>query len=407
MGCKLAATRSRAPRAGTLVVFTALSASWASTSLRAQADPLRLKADAIAETQAPAGLIVLQGEDNARPWVQTEGLVWAGSRPYGSDTTADVLVLAMRLREPHGYGDLRVGRFVVATGAIRPVQIDGGSVLGRAPWGSTVEAFGGVPVVPSFGARAYDWIVGGRVAQSVASRVTAGASVVERRTHGEIADAEVGADLAAAPIRGIDVAARSAYDLTSPGVADAFVSAAARTKAWRFELFGTHRSPSRLLPATSLFSVLGDFPSEMGGMTVRWDAAPRLDLLASGAVQSVGGDLGGNAWVRALLRTDERGDGNLGLEVRRQDVSTAQWTGVRGVASQPLNRHLRFSTEIEVAVADEPRGRGVAWPWGLLAMAWRSGTGWEAAAAVEAAATAEHRFETNALFRISRTLEIP
>ncbi len=267
-------------------------------------------------------------------------------------------------------------------------------------------AFGGVPVVPSFGARPYDWIVGGRVAQTVASRLTFGGSYVQRRVHGEIADDEVGADLAVVPIGGVDVAARSAYDLTSPGIADAFVSAAVRKGDWRVELFATHRSPSRLLPATSLFSVLGDFPADMVGSTLRWQAAPRLDLLASGAGQSVGGALGANAWLRALLRTDDRGDGSLGFEVRRQDVSTARWTGVRAVAAQPLGRGFRFSTEIEIASADEPHGRGIAWPWGLLALAWRSGTGWEAAGAVEAASTPVHRFETNALLRLSRTMEL-
>jgi cytidyltransferase-like protein len=91
-----------------------------------------LRADAVAETQAPAGLVVLQGQDKVRPWFDAEGLVWAGSRSYpNADATADVLVLSMRLREPHGWGELRAGRFVVAAGAIRPVQIDGASALGR------------------------------------------------------------------------------------------------------------------------------------------------------------------------------------------------------------------------------------------------------------------------------------
>jgi hypothetical protein len=140
---------------------------------------------------------------------------------------------------------------------------------------------------------------------------------------------------------------------------------------------------------------------------LRWKAAPRLDLLASGAGQSVGGEAGGNAWARALLRLDDRGDGSLGLEARRQDVSTAQWTGVRFLGAQPLSRHFRFSTELEIAVPDAPHGRGIAWPWGLMALTWRSLTGWEIAGAVEAAATPEHRFELDSLVRLSRQLELP
>ena len=93
--------------------------------------------------------------------MDVEGLVWAGTKP---GVTGDVLVLALHLREPHGYGDVRVGRFVVATGAIFPVQIDGAEVMTRMPWGSSLEAFGGAPVVPRFGARAYDWLAGARLA---------------------------------------------------------------------------------------------------------------------------------------------------------------------------------------------------------------------------------------------------
>ena len=372
------------------------------------AEPLRLRADAVTESRAPAGLVILEGQDKVRPWLYAEGLVWTGARsdPTG-DPSADVLVLAVRLREPGGLGELRGGRFVVSTGAIRPVQIDGVHALGRAPWQTTtVEAFAGAPVVPRFGTTGYDWLGGGRIAQSLAERATVGASYVQRRSHRDIADDELGLDLAAVPVRWLDLAARSAYDLTSPGIADALVSAAARISRVRVELFASHRSPSRLLPATSLFSVLGDFPSQMVGSTLRWEAAPRLDVLASGAGQHVGGEYGGNGWVRALLRTDDRGLGSLGLEGRRQDVSTAKWTGIRALASLPLGRGFRYATELELVLPDAPRGRGFAWPWALAALSWRSGTGWEVAGATEASSSPEHRYELNALLRVSRTLEL-
>jgi hypothetical protein len=370
---------------------------------RTEAQPLRLRADAVAETQSPTGLVVLQGEDKTRPWLDVEGLVWAGAKP---GVTGDVLVLAVRLKEPHGYGELRAGRFVLATGAIRPVQMDGVKLLGRAPWGSTVETFGGAPVVPRLGPRPYDWIAGGRVAQSIGSAATLGVSYVQRRDDGEISDQEVGADMALVPVRWLDVAARSAYDLTSPGIADALASLAARFDDWRFEAFAAERSPARLLPATSLFSVLGDFPSESVGATVKWRAAPRLDLLASGAGQYVGGDYGGNGWLRGTLRLDGRGDGSVGLELRRQDVSTAQWSGVRAISALPLEHGLRYSTEIEIAVPDHRDGRGAAWFWGLMALSWRSRNGWEVAGAMEAATSPQHRYQTDALVRVARALEL-
>jgi hypothetical protein len=339
-----------------------------------------------------------------RPWIAAEGLVWTGAMAGGPSVTGDVMVLTVRLREPHGYAEARAGRFVLATGAVHPVQIDGAHLIARAPWGSTVETFGGLPVVPRFGARSYDWLAGGRVAQTVANAVTLGASYVQRREDGEISNEEVGVDLAAAPARWFDVAAFGAYDVTSPGLAEARASAAVRWSDWRFELFGSQLSPGRLLPATSLFSVLGDMPSQTVGATARWRAAPRLDLLASGAGQDVAGGLGSNGWLRATLRLDDRGNGSLGLEVRRVDVPGVQWTGVRAIAAMPLGKGFRYSSEIEIVAPDHPDGRGVAWPWGLSALSWRSPNGWEVAGALEASSTPQRRYEADALVRLSYAL---
>jgi hypothetical protein len=369
----------------------------------AHADPLRLRADAIADTAAPAGLVILEGEDRMKPWISAEALVWGGAKP---SATGDVLVLAIRMHDRRGYTELRGGRFVLATGAIRPVQIDGAEVTLRAPWGSALESFGGAPVVPRFGARPYDWLAGARASEKFGTNFIVGVSYVQRREDGEISDHEVGADAALAPARWLDVAGYAAYDLTSPGIADARVSAASRLDDFRIELFASERSPSRLLPATSLFSVLGDFPSEALGGTVKWLAAPRLDLLASGAGQDVAGALGGNGWLRTTLRLDDKGDRNLGLEVRRVDVSTAQWTGIRGVSAQPLGRGFRASSEIELVIPDHPNGRGFAWPWGLLALSWRSASNWEVAGAVEASSTPARLYEANALVRVSRRWEV-
>jgi hypothetical protein len=404
MSCKTTASHRHARR---FVACAAIGAGVIVPASRATGEPLRLRADALAETQgsaSPAGLVVLQGEDTVRPWIGAEALVWAGT----SSLTGDVLVLALHVREPHGYAEARAGRFVLATGAVHPVQIDGAHAIARAPWGSTAEAFGGVPVVPRFGARAYDWLVGGRVAQTVVNAATLGVSYVQRREDGEISGEELGVDLAVAPVHWLDVAASGAYDVTSPGLAEARASAAARWSDWRLELFASQLSPGRLLPATSLFSVLGDLPSQTLGATVRWRAAPRLDLLASGAAQDVGGGAGGNGWVRATLKLDARGEGSLGLEARRVDVAPdARWTGLRAIAALPLGRGFRYSTELEIVVPDHPDGRGAAWPWGLSALSWRSTDGWEVAAALEASSTPRERYEADALLRLSRTWDGP
>jgi hypothetical protein len=395
----------RRDRVGRGLVAVTAALFYTSGAADATADPIRLRADAVAEAEgnaSPVGLVVLQGHDPMRPWLDAETLVWAGAKP---SWTGDVLVLMVRLHEPHGYGELRMGRFVLATGAVHPVQIDGVHAIGRCPGGCTVEAFGGLPVVPRFAQRDYDWLAGGRVAQTIASTATLGLSYVQRREDGEIANAEIGTDLAVAPARWLDLAAFGSYDLVDPGLAEARASAAARSGDWRFELFASQLSPGRLLPATSLFSVLGDFPSQTVGTAVRWRAAPRLDVLAGAAGQDVAGGLGSNGWVRATLRLDDRGSGSLGLELRRVAVPGAQWTGSRVIGTLPLGRGFTHSYEIEIVVPDHPDGPRVAWPWGLSSLSWTSRGGWEVAAAVEASSSPVHRYEINALTRLSAPLE--
>jgi hypothetical protein len=347
-------------------------------------------------------LVVLQGQDRKYPWVDAEALVWAGAR---TDPTADVLTLALRLRAPHGVGELRLGRFVFSSGAIRPMPIDGASAIGRTPWGLSGEAFAGLPVVPRLATTGHDQVAGGRIAQGFASKATVGVSYMEQRLRGRMASQEIGADLAAVPIAALDLAARGAYDLVSLGVADALLSAATRLGSYRLEAFATHRSPSRLLPATSLFSVLGDYPSQVLGGAIRWDAAPRLDVWLSGGGQDIGGQLGGYGSLRATLRLDDRGAGSLGAEVKHQDVAGARWSGVRAILTQPLTAQLRVSTELEIATGETTTG-SATWPWGLLALAWRPAR-WEASAAIEAGSSPRYQFEVNALLRVGRTFEFP
>jgi hypothetical protein len=379
----------------------------------ASADPLRLRGDGYVQAPRPVGLLVLQGEDNTKPWLSAEGLAWLGSGqpttlgeggPKGTTggTNGDVLTLVVRLRDPSGRGEMRVGRFLESTGAIRPLHLDGATGLARSPWGTSVEAFGGVPVVARFGDRAYDWAAGGRLGQSIAQRATVGFAYVQRRDFGRISDEEVGADFAAIPLPWLDVAARASNDVVSHGITDALASVAMRSRDLRLEAFATRRSPSRLLPATSLFSVLGDVPSTRLGGTLRWRAAPRLDLLGSGAAQTQDDRLGADVTLRATLTTDEDGDGSLGLELRRQGVPGSSWSGVRGIGVVPLKKGvLRASTEIEIAAPDEPANRGSVWPWALVALTWRVTPAWDMAVATEAGATSTTKSEVNALMRAS------
>jgi hypothetical protein len=366
----------------------------------AAADPYRLRVDAVGYTQAPqspVGFVALQGEDRAHPWVDAEALAWAGS----DSTRADILVMLVRLHDPRNWAELRLGRQILTVGAVRPLHLDGADARARLPTGTGIEAFGGVPVEREFAYRAYDWAAGGRLSQFLGRDTTTGISYVEQREDGRLAHQEAGFDFASSPVRWFDLATHGAYDLVNPGITEAGASLAGRFGALRPELYATHRSPSRLLPATSLFSALGDTPSDVVGATLKWRMFPRLDLLPTVAARDSAGDVGLDETLRVTLRLDDRGDGALSLEGRRQGSGPDQWTGARVAARVPVTSRVRCSMEFELAAPDNPNGRGVLWPWGLLALRWIPVEHWEVAGAVEAASTPTSRSEVNALARLS------
>lgn len=288
-----------------------------------------------------------------------------------------------------------------ASGAIRPIHLDGVRALGRAPFGTTLELFGGAPVAPRLGSRMFDTAFGGRVGQPIGTVAILGVSYLMQRKDGRIADQEVGPDLAVSPTKHLDIAGRFAMDLVTRGLSDALVSVGAHKGGVRAEGFLTHRSPSRILPSTSIFTVLGDVPSTTMGGTFRYKVAPRLDLLGTGGAINMGTDVGAFATARATLALDDDALGTLGVEVRRQSVAGARWTGARALLGLPLGGSVRVATEVEVVRHDDGRW----WPWGLLALAYRAPRGWDFVAGVEAVTTRDERRELHALGRVTYAFE--
>src|SRR6185503_4195430 len=105
-----------------------------SAGVRAQAPVTTLEADALLSGRPSEGVLVLRGGHGNSELVDADALVFFGANADGSD--ADVLTVTVGVREPHGLGRMRAGRFVLATGAVRPVHLDGVSALGRMPTGT-------------------------------------------------------------------------------------------------------------------------------------------------------------------------------------------------------------------------------------------------------------------------------
>jgi hypothetical protein len=365
----------------------------------ARGDPYRLRIDSVAysqQPQSPVGLIVLQGDDKANRWVDAEALAWAGN----TNGNYDVLTAMVRVHDPKNHAQLRLGRQLLTVGALRPVHVDGADLRLRSPMGTSVEAFGGVPVEPQFAYRANDWLAGARLGQSLGSTSNLGLSYLQQRQGGALSYEEAGVDLASAPARWLDLAAHGAYDLIDPGLAEAGVSIAGRFGDLRPEVYATQRSASRLIPATSLFSALGDTPAQVVGATLKWRMFPRLDLLPVLAARDTAGYVGVDGTLRVTLRFDDRGEGALSVEARRQGSGVDQWSGARITMRVPLCARVRYSTELELVAPDDPRGRGALWPWGLVALRWTPVPSWEVAAALEAASTPTAVREVNALARL-------
>ena len=365
----------------------------------AHGDPLQLRADALATTAAPAGLLTLAADGALGQGLSAEAVVWTGSA--ADQAHSNVLVMVLRAHTAGGRVSGRFGRFVETLGALRPIQVDGAAGRLRLPLGVDVEAYAGVPVVGLDTARVWGWAAGSRIARQLGDSGSLGVAYAQHRDDGRVASEELGVDAGAAIGKRDDVGAKLTYDLANPGIAEIAVTASHRSEALRVELYASERAASHLVPATSLFSVLGDVPAEHAGTVVTWRAAPRLDVIADLGARRVDHDVAPAVVARARLRLDDRGVSALTAELRRDGVGADTWTGARGAARIALPCSLAASTELELVIPDQDRGLGRVWPWGLAALGWDNGV-WQAAVAVEASASPQDRHRVDVLGQLGR-----
>lgn len=390
--------RARGARGACLLALVCLLCGW-STGAAAQRYGGRI--EGWGQTYQPAGLLSMEARAHAYPWLTAETQVWTGSSPLAPQGNADVLVLSMRARDPTGHGDVHAGRFVLSTGAVRPVHLDGAHLRGRLEAGTMLEGFAGVPVAPAFARRAYDWLAGGRLSQRLGEWGTAGVSYVERRDRGREIDEELGADLVLYLAPWLSLAGRTSYDLVSRGLSELNVTASAGEVERRLELFGILRDPSLLLPATSLFSVLSNTPSLQTGASGRLLLAPRLRVEALAAVRAAGGELGPHLELTGTLwLDDERGSAIEGT-LTRDGVADSAWTGLRALFYRDVLVGLRLSSEVELVRPDEPLGGSSLWPWGRLAARYEVRPRWQLAAGIEGSASPTFTRLVQGLLRLS------
>lgn len=398
----------------------------------AAAEPLRLRGQALAAAEAPVGLLSLEADAELVPWLYAEAMLWLGageSDGPGADGAsggeADALIAQLEARSADGRRAARLGRLIAQVGALRPLHFDGAAARVALPARLLVEAFAGVPVAAaSLESRSFDWLAGGRVARRLGDFGSVGVAYLHQRDRGAMATEELALDAGLALGEHAEAASRLALDLIRFGVAEAQLSAALRRGRWRGELALTQRSPSHLLPATSLFSVLGDGGAQRAAALLHVWAAPRLEVTGEAGALRVDGELEAELVARARLwlgdrraarlrqrhaaleqRGQRREVGSLGLELRRTGADGGGWTGGRLAARLPLSEELVASSELELVLPDES-ARGRLWPWALAALAYKCAP-WEAAVAVEASASPELSSRLDVLARVARSWGAP
>ena len=343
-----------------LAAAAVLAASLAAGPASAQ---YRLRADAFFGAADPTmGLVMLTGEAHQPSWLTAETVVWAGG---GTDHPGDVMVASVRARDADGLRGGAARACMIAAGCPPAHPPRRPRPHRQGPLGTSVEVFGGMPVVSSFQPRDYDWAAGARVAQRILGYGTIGLPYLQMREDGAVTYEEMGIDSTLHATSFLDAAFTSAIDLQSLAIADARLTISARIKqqpprAVRPAAVAVPPSPGDL----AFFSALGDLrPSQRLGGSLLLRPAPRLDVLGEGMVESIGGDLGGQGTVRANAAARRQRQGRA-LDRGEADERAGSRIGVRaGTPASPS------------PATGPPPPSGSWWPRTTRAGADRSGHG--------------------------------
>ncbi len=214
----------------------------------------------------------------------------------------------------------RLGRMMVAGGTSRMVQLDGASLLWRAPGNFSLSVFGGSPVSARFDYRggpqdanpvSGDVAAGGRLAWTHPV-VELGVSTLLAWDHGSESRQDVGADLRLSLARWLDVLANGSYALDRSQLAEVSASAIARAGATvAVSLDYRYTIPSLFLSSQSILWVFSDAEREDLGANVHWTPSHAWSIDAGAA--ALISESGFRVPVRLTWRPDRRGAAGVEL----------------------------------------------------------------------------------------------
>jgi hypothetical protein len=276
----------------------------------------------------------------------------------------------------HDYGlDLRLGRQMVFTGATRGLHIDGLYASYETPVHLGVEALGGLVVSPDIGPDWYrdqparvsgddfgtgytdwqrpgDYAVGGRLFYRLATRASAGVSILNVTELSEVDRRLLGADLDLTPVRWLGLTGNAVLDMMVTRLQEANAALDFYPiEPLSFGLDYRHADPTLFLSHMSIFSVFSSSSYDSVGAEVRGRPIEWLQLTGAyhqriygyidqtvdgGNGYDVARELGYDIAAAAAARFGKRRDGLVRVEYVRTTEADVGVHQVRGGAIIPL-----------------------------------------------------------------------
>jgi hypothetical protein len=280
-----------------------------------------------------------------------------------------------RLRFLRGL-EVTAGRQLVALGPVILEQIDGGKVHYLHSSGLEVGIFGGAPTGTrvafqpwpldedrySYG---YSWLIGGRIGFLDLGHLAAGASFVQRRYRGRVADNDFGLDLSYSPLQLVELSGSGVLSLEALRPREARGAVRLRPlRALDLELAYLFSSPDLWVPRSSIFAVFSEETYQEAGLDLRWQASRALTFDAGygrrfyrAAEDGRDGVEGKNrASLRAALRFGPELRRRVLLEAERVEAPESAYTRVRLAGNLPfrlLRRAWAAIIELDTLILDE------------------------------------------------------
>jgi hypothetical protein len=213
---------------------------------------------------------------------------WQNGAPAGSRFTGDVNVAYVRGDFFDRRLSVKAGRLMVADGAARMMQLDGGEATVLLPAGFGLSGYIGSPVAPRFSARVGELAVGnvrgqfaagGRAFWRYAGLLDVGVSTAIANDNADPSRRDVGADFRLTPHPIVTLVGSGWWSFYEQRMGEAVVAATFfPIRHLDITVDYRHVEPDLFLPRTSILSVFtSDQRNDVGG-SVHWAALRNLAL---------------------------------------------------------------------------------------------------------------------------------